>query len=53
MKTKSFLCSKFDMKYMGENNVISGIKGFGGIVLSQSHYIVKVSQLNYSKAIGC
>ena len=84
--TKKFLCSKFDMKDMGEADVILGIKiykHFEGVILSQSHYIEKVlkrfnmfggngvstlfvpnvkltknkgnnvSQLNYSKAIGC
>ena len=43
--TKKFLCSKFDMKDMGEVDVILGIKidqHSEGIILSQSHYIEKV-----------
>jgi hypothetical protein len=44
-KTKKFLSSKFDMKDMGEADVILGIKiirGEHGISISQSHYIEKV-----------
>ncbi|KAJ9567153.1 hypothetical protein OSB04_003119 [Centaurea solstitialis] len=44
-KTKEFLSSKFDMKDMGEADVILGIKiirGEHGITISQSHYIEKM-----------
>ena len=44
-KTKKFLSSSFDMKDMGEAEVILGIrirKGNNGISISQSHYIVKI-----------
>ncbi|KAJ9556119.1 hypothetical protein OSB04_010733 [Centaurea solstitialis] len=43
--TKEFLSSKFDMKDMGEADVILGIKiirGEHGITISQSHYIEKM-----------
>jgi len=43
--TKSFLSSNFDMKDMGEVNVILGIKiirDFDRIMLSQGHYIGRV-----------
>ena len=42
---KNFLSSKFDMKDLGEANVILGIKltkSVSGITLSQSHYTEKV-----------
>nr|KAJ0187373.1 hypothetical protein LSAT_V11C900477740 [Lactuca sativa] len=44
-KTKKFLSSTFDMKDMGEDEVILGIrirKGNNGISISQSHYIEKI-----------
>nr|KAJ0198596.1 hypothetical protein LSAT_V11C700365700 [Lactuca sativa] len=44
-KTKKFLSSSFDMKNMGEAEVILGIrirKGNNGISISQSHYIEKI-----------
>ncbi|GKA66455.1 zinc finger, CCHC-type containing protein [Tanacetum coccineum] len=44
-KTKKFLSSKFSMKYMGEADVILGIKikrENKGIVITQSHYIEKI-----------
>ncbi|XP_025981715.1 uncharacterized protein [Glycine max] len=44
-ETKAFLSSKFDMKDMGEADVILGIKikrGNNGISISQSHYIEKI-----------
>jgi hypothetical protein len=44
-QTKAFLSSKFDMKDMGEADVILGIKiirGEHGITISQSHYIEKM-----------
>nr|KAJ0195046.1 hypothetical protein LSAT_V11C700360720 [Lactuca sativa] len=44
-KTKKFLSSSFDMKDMGEDEVILGIrirKGNNGISISQSHYIEKI-----------
>ena len=43
--TKTFLSSKFDMKDMGETNVILGIRilrNKNNIMLSQSHYIEKI-----------
>nr|GFB74696.1 zinc finger, CCHC-type [Tanacetum cinerariifolium] len=43
-KTKEFLSSKFDMKDLGEAEVILGIRikrGNNGISVSQSHYIEK------------
>ncbi|GJT04270.1 zinc finger, CCHC-type containing protein [Tanacetum coccineum] len=43
--TKEFLSSKFDMKDMGEADVILGVKiirGEHGITISQSHYIEKM-----------
>nr|KAJ0218783.1 hypothetical protein LSAT_V11C300120880 [Lactuca sativa] len=43
--TKKFLSSSFDMKDMGEAEVILGIrirKGNNGISISQSHYIEKI-----------
>ncbi|KAJ9566099.1 hypothetical protein OSB04_002065 [Centaurea solstitialis] len=43
--TKEFLSSKFDMKDMGEADVILGLKiirGEHGITISQSHYIEKM-----------
>ena len=53
-KIKCFLSSKFCMKYMGEADVILGIKiirNNDGISLSQSHYIEKVlGRFNYK---GC
>ncbi|KAL2226878.1 UNVERIFIED_CONTAM: Retrovirus-related Pol polyprotein from transposon TNT 1-94 [Sesamum indicum] len=44
-ETKSFLKNKFEMKDMGEANVILGIKltrSTDGIVISQSHYVKKI-----------
>ena len=44
-KIKYFLKSKFDMKDMGEANVILGvkiIKNDNGIMLSQEHYVKKL-----------
>nr|KAJ0219335.1 hypothetical protein LSAT_V11C300134630 [Lactuca sativa] len=44
-KTKKFLSSSFDMKDIGEAEVILGIriiKGNNGISISQSHYIQKI-----------
>ena len=43
-ETKNFLASNFDMKDMGEANVILGIKIVrcdDGLILSQEHYIEK------------
>ncbi|XP_057505550.1 cytochrome P450 76C3-like [Actinidia eriantha] len=43
--TKNMLTSKFDMKDLGVADVILGIKitrTFGGLILSQSHYIEKI-----------
>jgi hypothetical protein len=45
METKVFLCKNFDMKDLGEADVILNIKlikGEDGITLSQSHYVEKV-----------
>ena len=45
-EVKSFLSEKFDMKDLGEADVILNIKLIkdeGGITLSQSHYVEKVS----------
>ncbi|GKF18729.1 zinc finger, CCHC-type containing protein, partial [Tanacetum coccineum] len=44
-KTKKFLSSRFSMKYMGEADVILGIKikrENKGIVITKSHYIEKI-----------
>ncbi|KAL0290121.1 UNVERIFIED_CONTAM: Retrovirus-related Pol polyprotein from transposon TNT 1-94 [Sesamum angustifolium] len=44
-ETKSFLKNKFEMKDMGEADVILGIKlirSTDGIVISQSHYVEKI-----------
>ncbi|KAL2232101.1 UNVERIFIED_CONTAM: Retrovirus-related Pol polyprotein from transposon TNT 1-94 [Sesamum indicum] len=44
-ETKSFLKNKFEMKDMGEANVILGIKltrSTDGISISQSHYVEKI-----------
>ena len=44
-ETKSFLSKKFEMKDMGEANVILGLRltrSADGITISQSHYIEKV-----------
>ncbi|KAK4380780.1 Retrovirus-related Pol polyprotein from transposon TNT 1-94 [Sesamum angolense] len=44
-ETKSFLKNKFEMKDMGETDLILGIKlirSTDGIVISQSHYIEKI-----------
>jgi hypothetical protein len=41
-KVKTFLCQSFDMKDLGEANVILNIKlikGENGITLTQSHYV--------------
>ena len=43
-ETKSFLCGKFEIKYMCVANVILGLKlsrSVDGIVISQSHYVEK------------
>jgi hypothetical protein len=45
METKVFLSKNFDMKDLGEADVILNIKlikGEDGITLSQSHYVEKV-----------
>ncbi|KAL2252265.1 UNVERIFIED_CONTAM: Retrovirus-related Pol polyprotein from transposon TNT 1-94 [Sesamum indicum] len=45
IETKSFLKNKFEMKDMGEANVILGIKltrSTDGIAISQSHYVEKI-----------
>ncbi|KAL0368507.1 UNVERIFIED_CONTAM: Retrovirus-related Pol polyprotein from transposon TNT 1-94 [Sesamum calycinum] len=44
-ETKSFLKNKFEMKDMGEDDVILGIKlirSTDGIAISQSHYVEKI-----------
>ena len=44
-EVKSFLSKSFDMKDLGEANVIMNIKlikGKNGITLSQSHYVEKI-----------
>jgi hypothetical protein len=44
-EVKTFLCQSFDMKDMGEADVILNIKlikGENGITLTQSHYMEKV-----------
>jgi hypothetical protein len=44
-EVKTFLCQSFDMKDMGEADVILNIKlikGGNGITLTQSHYVEKV-----------
>ena len=44
-EVKSFLCQNFDMKDLGEADVILNIKlikGENGITLTQSHYVEKV-----------
>jgi hypothetical protein len=45
-KTKDFLSNNFEMKDLGEADVILNIKllreGNGGITLVQSHYVEKV-----------
>jgi hypothetical protein len=50
-EVKTFLCQSFDMKDMGEADVILNIKlikGENGITLMQSHYVEKVlSHFNY------
>jgi hypothetical protein len=43
-EVKTFLCQSFDMKNMGEANVILNIKiikGVNVITLTQSHYVEK------------
>jgi hypothetical protein len=52
-ETKDFLSNNFEMKDLGEANVILNIKlmreGDGGITLVQSHYVEKVlSHFGYS-----
>jgi len=45
LETKKILCSKFDMKDLGEANVILGIqiqRTENGFKLSQAHYVVKL-----------
>ncbi|WVZ71715.1 hypothetical protein U9M48_020267 [Paspalum notatum var. saurae] len=59
-EVKSFLSTKFDMKDLGEADVILNIKLIkdeSGITLSQTHYVEKnkrigVNQLKYSRIIG-
>nr|GEZ26760.1 zinc finger, CCHC-type [Tanacetum cinerariifolium] len=46
-KTKEFLSSKFDMKDLGEAEVILGIR------IKRGNNGTPVSQLEYSRAIGC
>ena len=41
-ETKMLLASNFDMKDMGEANVILGIKTNDGFRLSQEHYVEKI-----------
>ncbi|KAL0396251.1 UNVERIFIED_CONTAM: Retrovirus-related Pol polyprotein from transposon TNT 1-94 [Sesamum calycinum] len=46
-ETKSFLKNKFEMKDMGEADVILGIKlirSIDGIAISQSHYVEKINE---------
>ncbi|KAL0423561.1 UNVERIFIED_CONTAM: Retrovirus-related Pol polyprotein from transposon TNT 1-94, partial [Sesamum radiatum] len=46
-ETKSFLRNKFEMKDMGEADVILGIKlirSIDGIAISQSHYVEKINE---------
>jgi hypothetical protein len=52
-KVKEFLSQSFEMKDLGEADVILNIKlakdGKGGVILSQSHYVEKVlSHFGYS-----
>ena len=45
VETKNFLSSKFDMKNLGEVEVILGIKisrTLNGLNLSQGHYVEKI-----------
>ena len=45
LDTKRFLASKFEMKDLGQANVILGIKIIrddNGILLSQNHYVEKL-----------
>jgi hypothetical protein len=48
-EVKKLLSSNFDMKYLGEADVILNIKlireGDGGVTLLQSHYVEKVLSL--------
>jgi hypothetical protein len=50
-EVKTFLCQSFDMKDMGDDDVILNIKlikGENGITLMQSHYVDKVlSRFSY------
>jgi hypothetical protein len=53
-ETKDFLSNNFEIKYLGEADVILNIKvlreGNGGITLVQSHYVEKVlSHFGYSE----
>jgi hypothetical protein len=44
-EVNTFLCQSFDMKDMGEGDVILNIKSIkeeNGIILTQSHYVEKV-----------
>ena len=57
LKTKSFLESKFDMKDIGEANVILGIKiirKWDGILLSQGHVEKLLKKFGYyfSKSVS-
>ena len=45
IEIKSFLRSKFDTKYLGESEVILGIKisrTLNGLNLAQEHYVEKI-----------
>jgi hypothetical protein len=53
-EVKTFLCQSFDMKKLGEADVILNIKlikGENGITLTQSHYVEKVlSHFSYKES---
>jgi hypothetical protein len=53
-KVKTFLCQSFDMKYLGEADVILNIKlikGDNEITMTQSHYVEKVlSHFHYKES---
>jgi hypothetical protein len=53
-EVKTFLCQSFDMKDLGEANVILNIKlikGENGITLTQSHYVETVlSHFGYKES---
>jgi hypothetical protein len=53
MEVKDFLSQNFEMKHLGETNVILNIKLIkrenGGVTLSQTHYVEKIlSQFGYN-----